>query len=93
MAARTTHCDSGYDVAIATYSIKYNIRAYTITYSKRKSKERNEQKNKPQNNYASAKVAFETNPTDSNSNLLKFNVAKENLGSWVHNTVDHCDDD
>ena len=49
---------------------KYNVRAYSTNYSKKKAKVRNEQGKELQKDLDNAKVSFETNPTDSNGNLL-----------------------
>ena len=50
--------------------IKYNVRAYSTNYSKKKAKVRNEQEKELQKDLDNAKVSFETNPTDADSNLL-----------------------
>lgn len=49
--------------------IKYNIRAYSTNYCKKKAKVGNEQEKELQKDLDNAKVSFETNPPDSNSNL------------------------
>ena len=48
---------------------KYNVRAYSTNYSKKKAKVRNEQGKELQKDLDNAKVSLETNPPDSNSNL------------------------
>ena len=60
--------------------IKYNIRAYSTNYCKKKAKVGNEQEKELQKDLDNAKVSFETNPPDSNSNLL--NTAKEKLETF-----------
>ena len=65
--------------------IKYNVRAYSTNYSKKKAKVRNEQEKDLQKDLDDAKVSFETNPTDSNGNLL--NTAKEKLETFYEEKV------
>ena len=65
--------------------IKYNVRAYSTNYSKKKAKVRNEQEKELQKDLDNAKVSFETNPNDSNSNLL--NTAKEKLETFYKEKV------
>ncbi|CAH3172434.1 unnamed protein product, partial [Porites lobata] len=50
--------------------LKYNIRAHTIQYSKRKARERSEREKELQEQLANAKCAFETDPSILNANLL-----------------------
>lgn len=57
--------------------MKYNIRAHEIQHSKRRARERNEKENQLQNEYAKAKQIFDTDPNDSNANILT--AAKEKL--------------
>ena len=57
--------------------IKYNIRAHAIQYSKRRAKERRELEIVLQNDYTVASQKYESNPCDSNVNLLT--AAKEKL--------------
>ena len=49
---------------------KYNVRAYSTNYSKKKAKVRNEQEKELQKDLDNAKLSFETNPADSNGSLL-----------------------
>ena len=65
--------------------IKYNVRAYSTNYSKKKAKVRNEQEKELQKDLDNAKVSCETNPTDSNSNLS--NKAKEKLETFYEEKV------
>ena len=65
--------------------IKYNIRAYSTNYCKKKAKVGNEQEKELQKDLDNAKVSFETNPPDSNSNLL--NTAKEKLETFYKEKV------
>ena len=62
--------------------IKYNVRAYSTNYSKKKAKVRNEQEKELQKDLDDAKVSFETNPTDSNGNLLNTAKDKEKLETF-----------
>ena len=55
--------------------LKYNARARTIQYSKKKARERNEKEKRLQEQYTNAKCSFETNPNNLKANLL--NSAKE----------------
>ena len=57
--------------------LKYNVRAYTIQYSKKKARERKEKEKRLQEQHANAKCNFETNPNKLNANLL--NSAKDML--------------
>ena len=61
---------------------KYNVRAYSTNYSKKKAKVRNEQGKELQKDLDNAKVSFETNPTDSNGNLLNTAKDKEKLETF-----------
>ena len=65
--------------------MKYNIRAYSTNYCKKKAKVGNEQEKELQKDLDNAKVSFETNPNDSNSNLL--NTAKEKLETFYKEKV------
>ena len=65
--------------------IKYNVRAYSTNYSKKKAKVHNEQEKELQKDLDNAKVYFETNPTDSNGNFL--NTAKEKLETFYEEKV------
>jgi len=65
--------------------IKYNVRAYSTNYSKKKAKVCNELEKELQKDLDNAKVSFETNPTDSNGNLL--NTAKEKLETFYEEKV------
>ena len=65
--------------------IKYNVRAYSTNYSKKKAKVRNEQEKELQKDLDNAKVCFETSPTDADSNLL--NTAKEELETFYEEKV------
>ena len=62
--------------------IKYNVIAYSTNYSKKKAKVRNEQEKELQKDLDDAKVSFETNPTDSNGNLLNTAEDKEKLETF-----------
>ena len=57
--------------------LKYNVRAYTIQYSKEKARERKVKEKRLQEQYTNAKCTFETNPNNLNANLL--NSAKDML--------------
>ena len=57
--------------------LKYNVRARTIQYSKKKARERKEKEKRLQDQYTNAKCAFQTNPNNLNANLL--NSAKDTL--------------
>ena len=65
--------------------IKCDVRVYSTNYSKKKAKVRNEQEKELQKDLDNAKVSFETNPTDSNGNLL--NTAKEKLETFYEEKV------
>ena len=65
--------------------IKYNIRAHTIQYSKRKARERSEREKELQEQLANAKCAFETEPSILNANLL--NCAKDMLELFYEEKV------
>ena len=65
--------------------LKYNIRAHTIRHSKRKARERNEREKKLQEEYAKAKIIFETDPNDANTNII--NSAKDTLELFYEEKV------
>ena len=65
--------------------MKYNIRAHTIQYSKRKARERNEREKSLQEEYAKAKHIFETDPSDLNASIL--NSAKDMLELFYEEKV------
>ena len=65
--------------------IKYNIRAHTIQYSKRKARERSEREKELQEKLTNAKCAFETEPCTLNANLL--NSAKDMLELFYEEKV------
>lgn len=65
--------------------LKYNIRAHTIQYSKRKARERSEREKELQEQLANAKCAFETDPSILNANLL--NCAKDMLELFYEEKV------
>ena len=65
--------------------LKYNIRAHTIRYSKRKARERNEREQKLEEEYAKAKHIFETDPNDRNANI--FNPANYTLKLFYEQKV------
>ena len=67
------------------YWLKYNIRAHTIRYSKRKARERNEREQKLEEEYAKAKHIFETDPNDRNANI--FNPANYTLKLFYEQKV------
>ena len=50
--------------------LKYNVRARTIQYSKKKARERKEKEKRLQDQYTNAKCTFKTNPNSLNANLL-----------------------
>ena len=60
--------------------LKYNIRAHAIQHSKQRGMERNEKRNHLDNEYAKAKQLFESDPNNTNANIL--NSAKENLEAF-----------
>ena len=65
--------------------IKYNMRVYSTNHCKKKAKVGNEQEKELQKDLDNTKVSFETNPPDSNSNLL--NTAKEELETFYKEKV------
>ena len=65
--------------------IKYNVRAFSTNYCKKKAKAGNEQEKELQKDLDNVKVSFETNPPHSNSNLL--NTAKEKLETFYKEKV------
>ena len=60
--------------------IKYNIRAHTINYSKKKAKERNATESNLQDELKKAKQEYETMPSDSNATRL--NAAQEKVETF-----------
>ena len=65
--------------------LKYNERAYTIQYSKKKARERQEKEKRLQEQYTNAKCTFEKNPNNLNANL--FNSAKDMLELFYEEKV------
>ena len=57
--------------------LKYNIRVYTIQFSKRKAWERNEREKSLQEEYVKVQHNFEKEPNDSNATIL--NSIKDTL--------------
>ena len=65
--------------------MKYNIRAHTIQYSKRRARERNEREKSLQEQYAKAKHIHEIDPNDLNASIL--NSAKDMLELFYEEKV------
>ena len=65
--------------------LKYNVRAYSIQYSKRKARERKEKEKRLQEQCTTAKCTFETNPNKLKANLL--NSAKDMLELFYEEKV------
>lgn len=65
--------------------MKYNIRAHTIQYSKRRARERNEREKSLQEEYVKAKHIFETDTNDLNAHIL--NSAKDTLELFYEEKV------
>ena len=65
--------------------LKYNIRAHTIQFSKRRARQRNEREQNLQEEYAKAKSSLEADPNDLNANIL--NSAKDTLELFYEEKV------
>ena len=58
------------DIRVAWDSIKYNVRMFSINYSRERAKIRKEREEKLQRKMQSAQTQFEQNPRDEVENIL-----------------------